>query len=418
MNRIAIVGAGQAGLQLGLELLDQGRRVTIYTDKNAQQVLDAPTQPVALQFEPTIQHERDLRLDFWREHDAIKVDRFLMKIYSPEGIEQITLRTDIAPHAQAIDLRLKYSRWMQEFSRRGGELVIVDADIALLEHAAATHDAVFVTTGRTAFDGLFERDAEKSDLDQPYRKLVLLYATGVVLDPERPGQQHVNAANIIAGVGECLFYPFMYRDLTPATVVLFEAVPDGPLDICDRSLSIAENFDRYRAYLRSACPSIHAALADAQVIDGELLQGAITPVVRKPAARLPSGKMVMALGDALVVHDPVGAQGLNAAAKVAQHVAGRIAADPHASFDKPWIERVFAEYWESAEGGYRITNDFITGLKPHQQVAIYAGSVVPEIAADLLNHSGRLDTVYAWFKDPETTYAHLASRGFAVPQAT
>ena len=63
-----------------------------------------------------------------------------------------------------------------------------------------------------------------------------------------------------------------------------------------------------------------------------------------------------------------------------------------------------------------MTNDFLTGLQPHQQMAVHAGSVVPAIAADLLNHSGRLDQVYAWFGDPDATHAHLAGRGFAVPQ--
>jgi hypothetical protein len=391
--------------------------VTLYTDRNAQQVFNAPTQPVALQFDPCMQQERELGLDFWRDDEATKVDAFLMKIYAPDGVEQIKLRTPIAPPAQAVDLRLKYSRWMDEFSRRGGELVIVDADIALLERAAATHDAVFVTTGRKAFDGLFERDAEKSQLDRPQRKLVLFYAKNVAFDPERAAMRHVNAANIIDGVGECLFYPFMHRDATAAAVVLFEAVPGGPLDLYTSSLSIAANFDAYRDYLRQACPDVHAALADAQLLESELLHGAIEPVVRRPAARLPSDKLVMALGDALVTHDPLGAQGLNAAAKVAQHVSSSIAADDGASFDEQWIERVFADYWKTAEGGYRMTNDFLTGLQPHQQMAIYAGSVVPEIAADLLNHSGRLDQVYEWLKDPDATYARLASRGFAVPQA-
>jgi hypothetical protein len=417
MRKIAIVGAGQAGLQLGMELLDQGRRVTLYTDRTAQQVFDAPTQPVALQFEPTMQYERDLGLDFWRAYDAIKVDAFLMRIYSPEGVEQVKLRTPIAPRAQAIDLRLKYSRWMREFSRRGGELVIGEADIELLERAAASHDAVFVTAGRKAFAGLFERDAEKSRLDRPHRNLVLLYAKNVAFDPEVPAARHVNAANIIAGAGECLFYPFMYRDTTAAAVVLIEAVPGGPLDIYDRNLSIADNFDAYRAYLRQACPDIHASLADARVLEDELLQGAIEPVVRRPAGRLPSGKLVMALGDALIVHDPVGGQGLNAAAKAADHVARSIAADPAARFDAQWIDRVFAEYWLGAEGCYRMTNDFLTGLQPHQQMAVYAGSGVPAIAAELLNHSRRLDQVYAWFGDPDATHAHLAGRGFAVPRA-
>lgn len=38
MRRIAIVGAGQSGLQLAFALLDQGYHVTLATNRDAEQI--------------------------------------------------------------------------------------------------------------------------------------------------------------------------------------------------------------------------------------------------------------------------------------------------------------------------------------------------------------------------------------------
>ncbi|MGH7963668.1 MAG: oxidoreductase, partial [Candidatus Binatia bacterium] len=40
MRRIAIVGSGQGGLQLGIGLLAQGYHVTLYSDRTAEQWLN------------------------------------------------------------------------------------------------------------------------------------------------------------------------------------------------------------------------------------------------------------------------------------------------------------------------------------------------------------------------------------------
>ena len=47
------------------------------------------------------------------------------------------------------------------------------------------------------------------------------------------------------------------------------------------------------------------------------LSGRLTPVVRRPVARLPSGRSVLGLADAVVLNDPITGQGSNTAAKSA-----------------------------------------------------------------------------------------------------
>jgi NADPH-dependent glutamate synthase beta subunit-like oxidoreductase len=41
MRNIGIIGAGQAGLQLGFMLLAKGYSVTVYSDRSAEQIFNA-----------------------------------------------------------------------------------------------------------------------------------------------------------------------------------------------------------------------------------------------------------------------------------------------------------------------------------------------------------------------------------------
>ena len=59
-------------------------------------------------------------------------------------------------------------------------------------------------------------------------------------------------------------------------------------------------------------------MARARVTDAQAtLSGRLTPVVRRPVARLPSGRPVLGLADAVVLNDPITGQGSNTAAKSA-----------------------------------------------------------------------------------------------------
>ena len=68
MRKIAIVGAGQAGLQLGFGLLKAGYEPTIYSDMSAGQIYDSPARPVTIQFDPSVTYEDELELRFWKEN--------------------------------------------------------------------------------------------------------------------------------------------------------------------------------------------------------------------------------------------------------------------------------------------------------------------------------------------------------------
>ena len=77
------------------------------------------------------------------------------------------------------------------------------------------------------------------------------------------------------------------------------------------------------------------------------LFGGVVPVVREPVGQLPSGALVLGIGDALVVNDPLTAPGANSAAKAADAYLSAIRAHGDALYDRAFMERTFHDFWNT-----------------------------------------------------------------------
>lgn len=88
------------------------------------------------------------------------------------------------------------------------------------------------------------------------------------------------------------------------------------------------------------------AIADLELVDEQAwVKGAITPIVRHPIGQLPSGAVVMGIGDVVLLHDLIAAQGANNATEMADLVKQRIIEPGNQRFDTSWMQRVFYEFW-------------------------------------------------------------------------
>jgi predicted dinucleotide-binding enzyme len=65
MPRIAIVGGGQSGLQLGLGLLDGGYEVTVASNRTPDEIAAGPVLSSQCMFESALETESALGLDPW-----------------------------------------------------------------------------------------------------------------------------------------------------------------------------------------------------------------------------------------------------------------------------------------------------------------------------------------------------------------
>ena len=178
MRRIAIIGAGQAGLYLGISLVDAGYTVTLFSDRAPEAILNGKPMATAFLFADALQLERNLGLNFWNERFEGCCDRFRNEICDADGNLALVVSSTLEKPWQGIDQRLKFFFWMQEFVCRGGELVIRAITLNDLEECTQNYDLVVVSAGR-GWSTLFERDVQRSNHDKPKRHLASAIVTGL-----------------------------------------------------------------------------------------------------------------------------------------------------------------------------------------------------------------------------------------------
>src|SRR5437667_3071697 len=161
MKRIAIIGAGQSGLQLSLGLLDAGFEVTLYSDRSADEIGQGRVMSSQCMFDSALEIERDLHLNYWEE-ECPKVEGIGFTVPDSVGGKVIDWAARLDRFAQSVDQRLKIPRWLTEFEKRGGELWIKAAGVEDLEACARSHDLVIVASGKGDIGQLFPRDARHS----------------------------------------------------------------------------------------------------------------------------------------------------------------------------------------------------------------------------------------------------------------
>ncbi|HEX6907001.1 MAG TPA: styrene monooxygenase/indole monooxygenase family protein, partial [Terriglobales bacterium] len=197
MKRIAIVGAGQSGLQLALGLLGAGYEVTLYSDRSAQEIHDGYVMSSQCMFDSALEIERTLKLNYWEE-ECPKVEGIAFAVPDGVGGKSLDWAARLDDYAQSVDQRVKIPRWMREFEKRGGNLRICAVGVEELESCTRSHDLVIVASGKGSLGGIFERDPLRSPYSEPQRVLALTYVRN--MRPRRPSP--AVCFNLIPNVGE------------------------------------------------------------------------------------------------------------------------------------------------------------------------------------------------------------------------
>jgi 2-polyprenyl-6-methoxyphenol hydroxylase-like FAD-dependent oxidoreductase len=65
MRKVAVVGAGQAGLHLAIALVDRGYDVTMMAERSAEEILASPATGISALFGETLDLEESLGLNLW-----------------------------------------------------------------------------------------------------------------------------------------------------------------------------------------------------------------------------------------------------------------------------------------------------------------------------------------------------------------
>jgi len=404
VRKILIVGAGQAGLQLANGLAQRRYDVTVVSNRTPEEIRDGRVLSSQCMFDRSLQHERDLGLDFWAS-ECPPVEGLSFSVPAPDGNgKAIFFEAQLDRPAQSVDQRLKMPRWLEELERRGGRVELHEASADDLERYADENDLVIVAAGKGEVARLFERDAERSTYDRPMRALALTYVTGMT---PRPEFSAVNF-NLVPGVGEYFVFPAL-TTTGPCEIMVFEGVPGGPMDCCAdvetpeqhlaRSLELLETFFPWEAERNRA-----VELTDANGV----LAGRLVPTVRKPIGELPSGALVLGMADVVVLNDPITGQGSNNASRCAAVYLDEILKRGAELFDAGWMGVTFERYWDYARFVTGWTNALLGPPPPHVLGILGAAGENPRIAKRFVEGFDDPPDFFEWFMTPDKAEAYLA----------
>lgn len=415
MRRIAVIGAGQAGAQLALGLQAHGYDVTLVAERGSDEVRRGPVMAGQCMFDTALRSERELGLHHW-EKQAPDISGIALSHIGPHGTPEVSWRAPLEGPAHSVDQRVKCAAWMEQFADLAeggrGEIMLHEAGVDDLDWYARTHDLVVVATGKGELSRLFPRNAELSPYDRPRRALALTYVTGTA---PREGEAAAGEAAVdyrmVPGVGEYFSFPAL-TTTGPCDIMVFEGVPGGPMDCWDDVRTPEAHLTRSLEILRRFFPDEYERCRDAQLTDsGGVLRDSVTPSVRRPVARLASGRHVLGMAGAVVLDDPITGQGANNAARAAAHYLDSILRHGAAEFTPQWMQRTFDDFWRGwAQWAVGWTNSLLTDLNPHRRELLTAAAEIPSVASALAAGFDDPRTLYRWWFEEAEAHRFLAEQ--------
>ncbi len=405
MRKFTIIGGGQSGLQLGIGLLKAGHQVRVVQNRTAEDVASGKVLSSQCMFSNAVQHERDLGIDFWSaDCPPVQGINFIVPNPDGSGTKLIDWAARLDQNAYSVDQRVKIPRWMAEFSRLGGQMVIADAGIAEIETYARQDDLVIIASGKGDVGRLFTRDVEKSPFDRPMRALALTYVTGMT--PRQP--YSAVEFNLIPGVGEYFVFPAL-TTTGPCEIMVMEGIPGGPMDCWADVKTPAQHLKTSLNILKTFLPWEYDRSKNCQLTDDNgILSGRFAPTVRHPVATLPSGRKVLGLGDAVCLNDPITGQGSNNAAKAAAIYLNRILNHGDRPFDAAWMQATFDQFWDYAQWVVGWTNMLLQPPPPFVLDIMGNAQALPELASRMANGFDDPRDFFPWFADPDAAANYLA----------
>lgn len=414
-KRIGIIGAGTAGLQLGLYLRQQDVEVTIVTDKTPEEVGRSRLPNTVAHHAVTLERERALGVDHWSADDY----GYFGHEYFVGGPEPLRFRGDYHAPSRAVDYRIYHPRLIEDFLARGGEIEyrqVVHDDVAEI---ASRFDLLAVSTGKGPFGQMFGRVAVDSPFDRPQRALCVGVFDGIAQQDTRSVVWSASP-----GAGEMIEIPFLTFG-GMATALVFENHIGGELEILARTRQ-EDDPKAFRSLVLDALRTHYPATAERidqssfDLANGplDLLQGGVTPTVRRSHIVLDCGTVAVSLGDVKATVDPVLGQGGNIASHAAWVLGEEIV--KHEIFDHRFVELLERRRDDRVLAATRWTNFMLEALRtlPAEFVevltAISENQALADEFTDAFNHP---EKQWDRFATPERTAKWLQRHAaVAVPQ--
>ena len=406
MAKVSVIGAGQAGMIFAYALLRKGYDVTVYSDRTPDQWLNHSTPTgTAYLYGEVIDIERELGMDYWSDEmfagEGVHLD------FKPElaGDTRIEVAGRFKRKGGAIDQRLRVHRWLEDLEENGGKLVIEAVTPERLDEIASASDLTVLAAGKADLGKLIPRDPVRSVYDRPQRFLTMCIVEGVEGWDSRVDFTPVKFY-FYGDAGEYFWVPYTHKTAGPTWCVLFEAKTGGPIDKFRDCTNAEEAVDAARGVIRDISPWDYDLVKNMKPVEGDpycWLKGQFPPTVRQAYGRLPSGGLVMPVGDTAVTFDPIGGQGGNCASRSAKYTADAVIARGEGPFDEAWMEEVRDGFWDyHGRAAYTFNNILLEPLTEAGQTVLMEASRNRQFAdKKFFGNFSTPNDFFPWMEDKE-----------------
>ena len=320
MRKIAIVGAGQLGLQLAIGLRKAGYEVIVLSAQTAEQIRAGRVTSSQCMFHSALEHERDLGINLWDE----PARRSRASSSRSRRRRRSRSRSFVGPHV-----------WI---ARPCPSTSASRCRRCWPNSQASAGRCAFMKAGsRTSNPSRGSRAGNRGGRQRPDRQHLRARCRQIrVRQADAGARAHVRER---VAAARWLLGRLLQRGARRRRILrlsrsnAFRALrdhglrgraerPDGlleavrsPVQHLEVSLRILEEFLPWERERAAA-----VTLTDPNGI----LSGRFAPTVRHPIARLPSGSIVLGMADVVCLNDPITGQGSNNASKCAAVYLRRI----------------------------------------------------------------------------------------------
>jgi hypothetical protein len=393
MSNIGIVGAGVAGLHLGLYLRQQGIETTIYAEKTPGQEFGGRIPALVARFGHTRERERLLGINHW---DGGNSEFSNLNVYVG-GEQPMTFSGTVAKPFIAVDMRIYLGRLLEDFAARGGHVVTGAVQAGDLEQLSSNHDLLVVASGRAGLTNVFPRLAEYSPFDRPQRWICMGLFRGISAAPSG------GSVTFVPEQGEIFEFP-IYSFMPNLRGLGFEAVPGSAFEAATR-LRYEDDPAAFNAsllgLLREHAPLLYERVDPATfglTRPLDLLQGGVTPTVRHGYVRLNTGKYALALGDVQATNDPITGQGANKASYTAWMLGEAISKSD--TFGEAFCEQIEQRIWAYTAPIVNWSNAMLQPPQPHMIEILVAAAQNQDVANAFVN----------FFEQPQQAWEIMGSQ--------
>ncbi len=413
-KKIAIIGAGTAGLHLGLRLRASDVDVTIFTDKRPEEYAGLRLLNTVAHHHVTVERETALGANHWPS----ETHGYFGHNYYIGGPQPLRFYGRLERPSRAVDYRIYQPRLMEDFLDRGGKIEYREITHDDVDAISAGYDLLVVCTGKGPFGHMFKHQPGHSPFDRPQRALCVGLFKGIKETSPRAVTMYFSPA-----AGEMIEIPTLTFGGMAAALVIENHI-GSDLEVLakvkyeeDPKAFIALLLSKLRQHYPTCAERIDEKEFDLANSPRDLLQGGVTPTVRGGHVVLDNGKLAIALGDVHAVVDPVLGQGANMASYAAVILGEEIIAQN--VYDQRFVERFEERRTDRVICGTRWTNfmlEHLGALSPDLLQYIGALSQNPALADEFTENFNYPERQWDCFASPERMRAWVATRIARTPE--